>query len=105
MDKLLNVVKNKNLKLYSKIIEVLKNNNASKQLIEKEEELSVLQLRHENQIEHNSIIKGYAEIISNLESHSKNEVFRFILIGKEKAFVFYTDDTESQILGYYSLIV
>jgi len=105
MDKLLKIIKNKNQELYLKIKEVLENDNTSKQLVEKRQELSVLKLRYENQVEHNSIIDGYSDIILNLKNHLKDKIFRFILIGTKKAFVFYTDSTESQILGYYELTV
>jgi len=105
MDKLIKIIKNKKQELYPAIVEVLENNNTSKQLVDKRQELSVLKIRYENQVEHNSAIDGYSDIILNLKSHLNDEIFRFILIGTKKAFVFYTDSTESQILGYYELAV
>ena len=57
----------------------------------------------ECQLERNNIIPGYFEIITNITNSQENMITRFILIGKEEAFVFYTDTEEKELFGHYKI--
>ena len=103
MKKLVDLIASEDNKLSEKISEILKNNRSSKSITKKKDELKMLSIRYEGQLERKSVISGYPEIIANLKKVRSEEIKRFILIGLEEAFVFYTDINEKQLLGFYKM--